>query len=293
MAAPTELTDQMALLQTLSDIKGAMDTFTSDPSLDCMNGVCDVLANLAYPMREIEFADNDDKQVELLRTLELHGDGLRPCAAGFKFQPRDLLIAQDRTMWVVTTVDDEGKIQQISGSAQPKSQKSQDMQFMWRPAKQARIWLRPGETAAPGYVDLDQAMAYLVRLWGEEKSDDGRDLTTPTGFFAEFLHAPGVKIDGGDLDELAETDDVITFCNGKGAGLRLYARDTKTVPGDLLWMKSKAWALVTRTADDGSPVDALVGGLAGDGDLGIGGNAVKLVRGVAVDGIDRVWHPAP
>lgn len=289
----TQLGDQMALLQTLNDLGQAMDTYSRDPSMDCMNGVCEVMAGLAHPMRTIEFADDNDLQLELLRTLEIHGDGLRPYpGTGFQFQVRDILIAPNRALWMVLAVDKDGKVVQITGSSPTTNTTPNTMQLMWRPTSQARAWLRPGETAAPAYSDLNQAMAYLVRLWGDQQSGSGRDLTTPTGFFLELMHAPGLKIDSGALDESAAAADVLAFCKLKGAGLRPFTSATKIVPGDLILMKSKTWALVTRTGGDGSPVDLLVGGSSGAGDLGIGDKAVKLVRGVNVAGLDQVWRPA-
>jgi hypothetical protein len=283
------LGNQLALLQMLGDISVAADAVAHDPTLDRLNAVTEMISGLQYPVRAIEFADDDEQQMELLRTLEIHGEGLRPRRPDDKgFQPNDLLIAQDRTIWMVVAVDKDGAITKLAGSTEAKKPDAQSVQFTWRPDKHARVWLRQGETVAPGYADINKAFLYLVRLWGD-KTVGGDDLTTPIGFFRTVVSAPGVSVGGNELETFAELDDVVSFCNARG-GLADANDSAKATTGDLVLMnQGKIWGLVTRTSPDGAIEDVLAGGMPGTGDLKVPPGAVKLVRGV--QGIEKIWRP--
>jgi hypothetical protein len=291
--ANTAVQNQLALIQKLQELAQAVDAVIQDPTLDRIKTLADLIGNLEHPPRAIEFASDEDQQMELLRTLEIHGDGLRPCLPdALGFQTGDLLITQKRALWLVVAVDENGKIMNLTGASKAAEPNAKNVKFMWRPDKHARAWLRKDQKAASGYLDLNKALADLVRLWGNETSDEGFDLTTSIGFFRAVVNTSGVSVDGGELSEFAEPGDVNAFCGERG-GLIVARPPVSATPGDMVLMNgSKNWGLVTRTSETGAVEDVLTAGLPRIGDLQVSAKAVKLVRGVDPPQIGKIWRPA-
>jgi hypothetical protein len=286
------LKSQRDLLELMHQLTELAPSFAADPSLERMNWLGEMLSGLEHPMRVIEFADDNDRAMELLRTLEIHGLGWVPFQArDFRFEKGDLLITATRSLGIVTAVNEKGEIEQVAASPGSKTIAAGDFVLTWRPVKQARRWLRPTEQAAPGYTDLDRALVYLVRQWGNTQSDNGVNVTTGVGFFLDVIRAPGLKLDPGDLAEYSDPADVLSFCRDRADGLQPFTVESPVVPGDVLRLKTgKAWAVVTRRSEK-KILDALVGGLAGAPSLGEPKGAVRLVRAMPPDAIAEFWKP--
>lgn len=283
---------QQKLAQIACDLQHAMQEFSNEPSLARLNSLSETLQGLEHPMRALDYADEEDRSMELLRALEVHGDGLVPFSStGTVFQANDVLITAARNLALVTRVNENGEILEIAGSAKGKAMIAGEFVLAWRPERQARAWLAPGEEAAIAYSDLGRAMLYMIRQWGNKQSDAGHDVTTGVGFFVDAVNAPGLDLDARELHSFSGPADVLAYCAERGEGLQTYAPDTTLVPGDLVLLNKRgAWGVITRrSADD--RIEALVGGLAGKGQLREPTGAARMVRGLAVEDIRKIWRP--
>jgi hypothetical protein len=293
MAENPALKAQNELRAILEQVSQAASSFSSDPSLERMSWLGEILASLEHPMRDIEFADDDERSMELVRTLEIHGTGWLPFGTpGRKFEKGDLLLTHDRSIAFVTAVRETGEIDQIAGSPNSKTIAKGDFALTWRPAKDARQWLKNTQQPASGYSDLNASLNYLVRQWGNKQSDNGADITSVVGFFREILSSPGLKLPHGDLEEFSAVSDIVAYCNNHGAGLQPFAPGNTALPGDIVSLnKPKTFALITRVSERDT-FDILVGGAASAAPLREPKNSILLLRAIPSGNIEQFWKPA-
>jgi hypothetical protein len=287
MPKNTSLQNQLDLIQMAAEVSRAAQVLASDPQLEQMNRLGEILQGLAYPVRKIEFADQREQTMEMIRTFELHGAGWFPFSDhGLAFKTGDLLVTNDLSLCFVTAVDDRGHIQGVAGDGDRKTVAEGQFALVWSPETTARRWLAEG-AAAPAYRDLDAAMLYLVRQWGNKQSDNGRDISSVIGFFIDALGAPGVKIDLGDLNEYSTDEEIMQYCAARG--MAAIAPSYEPAVGDFLLFKKKTWAIVSRP---GKLVDLLLPAQKGKGPLGEPPGALRLARQVALEEFTQVWRPA-
>lgn len=281
---------QIELIKLAEQVSLAANNFVADPILEQMGWLGELIRGLAWPIRTIEYADNQEQLMEMIRTFELHGDGWLPFAAeGYRFKKGDLLVTSDRSLCIVTEVNDKGKVSAIAGDSQRKSVVDGKFELIWSPLKSARKWLTPGSTAAPAYTDMEAALVYLIRQWGNTQSDNGRDIRTSVGFFCDVLRAPGLKLDMGDIDEYSSASELLAFCAERGL-LPIDDRNLPTV-GDFALFKKKTWAIVTRVVAPDS-FDVLLPSQPKKGTLSETVSALRLVRHIPVDLFSHFWRPA-
>lgn len=249
------------------------------------------MADLARPPQIDDLMDADQVAQELLRTLEMHGDGLLPFDPAAEAQTGDFLIGNDRSIWLVTGVDEKGQITHIAGSAGSDKSK-RDIVLVWRPNPAARNWLQPGQTAAPGYDNLDKALGHLTGLWGYREFD-GYELSATPGLFLQVLGAPGLDLKADDLNSISEDADLSAYCADRG-GLHAFEGEAMPVPGDIVRLgERERWGLVLRSPAKGPGVlDLLVGDERRKGPVGEPANALQIVRGYTATALDSWWRPA-
>jgi hypothetical protein len=281
---------QLEIFQAFDELMEVVKPALEAPATAEIDTLGRTMEMLAHPARYDENLDASELEFELLRTFELHGEGLRPFSPDAPAQKSDVLIASDRSLWVVTAVDPEGRIIETTGA--PRSGGKREIVYSWRPSTAPRQWLHPGQSAAPAYRGLEEAMVHLVRLWGEQWRE-GRDFSQPAGLFLEILEAPGLKLRAGDLGEYAENAEIAEFCERRG-GLRPFASGSSPAAGDVVRLADrKLWGLVTRTTPDGAgAIDLLVCGLPRKGPLGEAREVVQIIRDYAPSSLDRFWRPS-
>lgn len=285
--ARTAFDEQLALLAKLTVLVKTVEPLKENPAVMPTTQLVDIIGQLERPTQKLPYADDDELHLELVRTLELHGEGLRPYADDVEYQPGDLVLASDRSAWIVVAVRDDGRIKELAGATTSKRRRVPVL--WWRPTSAARRWV--SKDTAPAYNDVDKALVHLIRLWGESTSDR-RDIHTPVGFFLEIADAPGLKVLRGALNEFADHEDVAQFCQSRG-GLTTLAGGARLTPGDVVcFRKGKAWGVVTRQGNGGSIGDILVGGMRAKGTLGERATTVKLLRDVSGEVVDALWRPA-
>jgi hypothetical protein len=252
---------------------------------------------------EMEISLRGDSIIETLRTAELHGDGVTYHSpnqeqAMANRAPGDLCVDRNGDLWMIVAVDEKGRITKITGAvADPQNLKQFSparLRYVWTPDKHARKWKVPsGSVNYRG--DISNAMAYLIRLWGEKESPSGRDLSRPAALLAEVLDQAGIVIT--ELQRKKwwnkwNLDDVEIFCNRHGKGTRLFKEDINISLGDLLRMKkSEVLGVVTRVSVAGEPICALVSGEY-SGSIGELPGTAKMIHALDLKQIAWIWHPS-
>jgi hypothetical protein len=284
------LKSQTELMNAYAALAEAMQPVMADHVLAPVNALGEIMAGLAHPPRIDDLMDADEVQFELLRTFELHGDGLHPFDPKVPASVGDVLVGADRSVWIVSSTDDQGRITGVAGSA--SSSRERDIILTWRPVSAARAWLQKGQVAAPVYTDLDAALLHLVRLWGFAEFEH-RDVTSAPGLFLEVLSAPGMSLTPGDLNMISEDTDLTDFCAERG-GLQPFTAETAIAPGDFVRVgQRKIWALVLRAPLAGNgPLDLLAGGFPGAGPVGERPSALRCLRDYSPSPLDTWWRPA-
>lgn len=258
----------------------------NSPAFTALSSLAAIMGSLAYPPRVDDLADPFDVDMELLRTLEMHGEGLRPFDDAASALVGDVLIGTDRSVWIVASTDAKGHITGMSGA--PRRPRPGAIALTWRPSRAERVWLQPGQQAAPGYRDLSQAMRHIVRLWGTANGERG---IAATQLLIDILAAPGTAVMPGDLDAFFDDAELVAFCEKRG-GMSKYSAGAVTA-GDVLRLAGPArWAIVTRASrPDAAPVDLLVPGFR-PGTVAEPRQTRQVVRGYVPTSADQFWRPA-
>ena len=202
--------------------------------------------------------------VDMLRLMELHGEGLRRYT-GVEDPSREGNLLVDRTgnLWMATEVDKKGRIVRAMGrvdvtkkpasGAPPPQIPREEVRFQWDPHEEARVFGDPH----PSYGDVNATLTEIVGWWGLEKDPLGQELNSPGGFFAAALRASGLAALHLPLPKDATLRDIRGYAMSHGDGLVPWRPgDTGVVPGDwVLLQHGQTWGLVTRVSDDEAPVD--------------------------------------
>lgn len=245
----------------------------------------EAMPRLAHPPQFDELMDDYDMQMELLSTFEVHGGGLRPFIAEHVAVPGEVLIGSDRSVWIVSAVDEDGQITETVGAT--ASRKARDIAFAWQVEVSQRRWLNADQEPAPAYSDIGKALTYIVRTWGKTWRE-GRNLAEPAGLLLELLDAPGLSMSAGKLTELADDETIIAFTQERGGTVGF--RPGIAVPGDVVRLSAnRLWGVITRIYAE--QADVVVGGGMGVGPLGEPSDAVQIRRGQRLTSTDMIWKP--
>lgn len=247
--------------------------------------------------------------VTLARRAELHGEGLRPYAeteqTPHPAAVGDLLVGRETTVWMVTHVDAEGRVAAATGrvvglkpgmTVKDLEVPKEELAYHWSPTAEPRVFAS-GDTASPGYADLESTLRELIGLWGAEEvpGAQGPDLRTVGGFLHQLLTVAGLADGDTPLQGSESLEGALAYLDTHGAGLVPY------VPGQvrvrvgevLVPFHRNTLALVTRVNARGEPVDVLTGGTHEPGRIGESPGAVKMNHGVDPADFHFRWVPSP
>ncbi|HEX8067881.1 MAG TPA: hypothetical protein VF520_15280 [Thermoleophilaceae bacterium] len=262
---------------------------------EVLDGVSGVLATLDAGEPPDPETEEPEALMRALRSAELHGDGLRRYGGVDDAVARgDVLFDADRTPWVVTGVDERGRVGQVIGARAGRRAGTEARRdrfaYAWRPDSAARRFAPPEGELSPAYADGEAALAELVGLWGLAESD-GRTVGTPGGMLAAAVRAAG----GRTRDDMKwlEPEEVREYCRSHGTAPGAPGSDGGALVGDLVVLGGgKRVGVLTRIGEDGSTVDVLFGGGPRRGRVGEEPDTVQLEHGLELPAGAELWRPS-
>jgi hypothetical protein len=267
------------------EVLEALQPLRESDGLRHMQALSDAISRMADPPRFDELMDDYEMQMELLRAFEVHGEGLRSFSVEHVAVPGEVLIGSDRSVWIVSAVDDDGRITEIAGAT--ASRKAREIALVWRVDSSPRRWLAAEQVPAPAYSDVGRALTHITRTWGEHWRE-GRNLVEPAGLLLELFGAPGLKLRAGKLTENADDAAILAFTQARGGTIAF--EPGIVVPGDVVRLSAdRRWGVITRV--DGEQADIVVGGGRRAGPLGEPRDTVQLRRGQPLTSADLIWKP--
>ncbi|MDV3455895.1 hypothetical protein RZN05_02780 [Sphingomonas sp. HF-S4] len=253
-----------------------------------------MLEALQDTLLRAEISPRDTTVFELLRTAELHGEGLRAIGYGVPDAKQgDLLIDSKPLPWLVTD-SEKGVVRQILAALQGHDTESTPgpARYLWTPASKTRVWHR--RIVEGGIPDLKSAMINIIRLWGEEKTANAGDFDDLPDFVDQLVEAWG--LDARSFAGMAWREDrtdraVLAYCHTHGDGLQTRPADFEPQPGDLMrFAKPDHWAVVTSLPK--APMLSAIGTGGDAGPVGEPLRAAKLLYGEALGTPQALWAPS-
>ncbi len=277
-----------AAVKTVETMRAASThfaAFRASGSLGRIETVAGVIAGFAQPFRTDELTEPAEGAMELIRAFERHGEGLRPFSAGEAAAVGDVLVAADRTIWIVDRVAATGKIEALVGG---RVGSKAPVVLRWKPSSEARRWLAPGQKAGAAYRDPDAALAQLAGQWDRSESET-RYFTRPEALFWQLTETRGLSFSRKGLDDEADEKTVRAWLRTRDATPA--GSEPNPMPGDLFWLdRVKGFSLVLRV--DGERVDALFINRGGRGPLGEAKGTAQIARAITIPPDAMMWRPA-
>jgi hypothetical protein len=256
-----------------------------------------IMAKLAVPVRQ------NPTPLEMLRTLELHGDGWKLYEG--KEQPvekGDLVADAAQQTWMISVTDEQKKLQQVAGGfTYRKGMKPEDLvkdhayfKLTWSPSSEKRNWLPNAQKASPYYKDLDAVFTHMIRLWGEQKAESGRMMNSCKGFLHEWLHTAEIWNASYPFSTEPGMREVMNYLESHGKGLQVLEPSVAVAPGDLLIpFHRSSVAMITRTDKEKQTVDILESGTFDKGMLGEPADTARMRYGIPLSEFQYYWAPSP
>lgn len=257
----------------------------------------EIMAKLAVPVRQ------NPTPLEMLRTLELHGDGWKLYEG--KEQPvekGDLVADAAQQTWMISVTDEQKKLQQVAGGfTYRKGMKPEELvkehthfKLTWSPASEKRDWLSGGQKASPHYKDLDAVFTHMIRLWGEQKAESGRMMNSCKEFLHEWLHTAEMWNTSYPFSTEPDIREAMNYLESHGKGLQVLEPSIIVAPGDLLIpYHCSSVGMVTRVNKDNKTIDMLESGTFDKGMLGEAAEAARMRYGIPLSEFQYYWAPSP
>ena len=275
--------DARKMIEALEEVKLALHQLSDDGRLGRIESLGQVIAGFAHPLDPGEYAEAEEGSMALLRGFERHGEGLRPYKPGDPVEEADVLIAGDRSVWIVDRLDEEGAVKSVvGGTASPKGEPL----LRWRPSSQGRRWIMPGQEPGPAYKDAERVLDALTALWGLSESET-RFFKRPEALFWQLTETPGVSFSRRGLDDESDEPTVREWLIGRGAAI---IGDALPVPGDLFWDPARpGFGIVLR--EEGGSIDYLAVERTRRGPVGEAKGAAQIARATPVPKQAMFWRP--
>lgn len=259
----------------------------------------EIMASLAIPVRQ------NPSPLELLRTLELHGNGLQLYTGKEQTVEKGDLIADARQQtWMISSTDEQHRLKKVSGGfSYQKGMKPEDLvkehtyfKLIWSPCAGKRHWLPGGQQASVHYKDPDAVFTHMIRLWGENKAPvSGRRMSSAKEFLQEWLETAGIWDTTFPFSANPGLRETLNYLESHGNGLQVFDPSRILLaPGDLLIPYHRSsLALVTRANQEKQLADVLESGTYNKGPLGEPADTARMRYQVPFAEFQYYWSPDP
>jgi hypothetical protein len=291
---PDAIRERLAIGESFAGVAELAPSWRADFG-EVLDQVGEVLTGLGAGEPPEDELDEEEALMQGLRSAELHGVGLWPYGGVDDPLARgDMLFDVDRAAWVVTGVDERGRVGQVmsarpTGSGAKPEVKRDRFVYAWRPDAAARSFAVGGAALSPAYPDAEATLTELVGLWGLVMSGD-RDVGTPGGMLAQVIRAAGGRAPTDMY--LLDPDEIQEYCASHGTVLGPPGSDGGALVGDVVVMGGgKRLGVLTRLSEDGATADVLFGGGPRRGQVHEEPEAVQLEHRVPLPAKATFWRP--
>ncbi|MEG3143215.1 hypothetical protein U1839_00995 [Sphingomonas sp. RT2P30] len=274
----------------MNDVLGMMSVPEQADGAAIVERAARIVSQLAIPFdRPADDEDAPDAHARafaMLVAFERHGAGLVAHDRDAACAPGDLVIGDALTMWLVQSVDKDGKATRLIGAAPDDGEA---LVLRWVPDPQPRAWTTPERPASPALGAAPAAiLSALVGLWGETRAGQ-RSLALPGALLAELARQKGVTIDLAGLERDADGATLAAWLRAHNA--HEPGDGAEAAAGDICWSESIGAVGLVLRATPGA-FDLLLPGGDSAGPLDEPADAVRIMRADAPAADDLWWRPA-